>query len=52
VYAGPVDYDTFGGPGIVVDPDTGLSRIVFGRSEPDSTPTEDELGLYAVRQKP
>ena len=51
VYRGPVDYDTYGGPAIVLAPATGLARVVFGRSEPDSTPLEDELGLYLVRER-
>lgn len=52
VYAGPVDYGTYGGPGIALLPGSGLARVVFGRSEPDATPLEDELGLYLVRERP
>ncbi len=52
VYRGPLDYGTFGGPGIALHPVSGLERIVFGRSEPDATPLEDELGVYLVRERP
>ncbi len=50
VYAGPVDYGTYGGPRIVVMP-SGLARIVFARSEPGDPPLEDDLGMYVVRQR-
>jgi len=52
VYSGPVDYGTYGGPAIVLAPDSGLARIVFGRSESDDTPVEDELGVYLVKERP
>jgi hypothetical protein len=50
VYAGPVDYGTYGGPRILVMP-SGLARIVFARSEPGDPALEDDLGIYVVRQR-
>ncbi|MBA3959290.1 MAG: hypothetical protein H0X60_02680 [Chloroflexi bacterium] len=50
VYAGPVDYGTYGGPRIVVKP-SGLARILFARSEPGDPALEDDLGIFMVRER-
>lgn len=50
LYTGPVDFQTYGGPRIAINAVTNKARIVFARSESDDTPSEDELGLYHLRQ--
>ncbi len=50
LYAGPVDFGTSGGPRIAINAATNKARVLFARSESDDTPSEDELGLYYLRQ--
>ncbi|HEV8053228.1 MAG TPA: hypothetical protein VGP30_00195, partial [Candidatus Limnocylindrales bacterium] len=50
LYTGPVDFLTYGGPRIAVNAATSKARIIFARSETDDTPSEDELGLYQLRE--
>ena len=50
LYTGPVDFLTYGGPRIAINAATNTARVVFARSETDDTPSEDELGLYNLRE--
>lgn len=50
LYTGPVDFLTYGGPRIAINAPTNKARVVFARSETDDTPSEDELGLYNLRE--
>jgi hypothetical protein len=50
LYTGPVDFQTYGGPRIAINAATKKARIVFARSESDDTPSEDDYGLYQLRQ--
>jgi hypothetical protein len=50
LYGGPVDYGTYGGPAVLV-PRSGDARVVYAVAEPDDDSSEDELGVFLVRQE-